>query len=526
MNNPGKFCCGIGLMEVMNQMLIQGGSGPAAPYADIVGVNTTAGGQQVFLTVGDSIAQGSNNATGPGPTPTAGTVKQYNASNGTIIDIGATDVANRVANGGTFMPRCGINYNAATGKIPVFVSNGVASAFFEDNGAINWSAAGALRAQAETNVTTTLGLLGLTKLKGIYVILGINSARGVADMASVVLPACDDFFLWLTTTYPGVPIIVCQIGRHDTAAHNDRIYGTRLRIIQNAITYPDVHIGFAMASMISAGGMASGDLYHPLQVGNNSMGESFARWWGLSSYSKWPRSVMASLYADLTTTRKDAIETFFTAIGSDYFKFENFHWFKVTGAGSVFVDWSFLGYNFDSSANFTENSHVATDGSTDHYSYAFYNSVNIGRANQDDFFTIVKVKTNNTPQGTLAYLFGSNSGTLHVSVGQTTTPNIAYRCNDATASTSPETVFANNTVYGIARNGTTKAFLKNTAVLNSAVVASTGNITIAPLLGGRNGAGTPTNRIAAEFICLASGKYSTINMPNLVNAINALEAAW
>ena len=102
--------------------------------------DTTINGEQFFLVVGDSIAQGSNNSSGPGPTPTAGTVKQYNGS--AIVDIGSADVYNVVSGGGTMMPKMGIDYNAESGKIPMFISCGSQGSNFENetgDGGNNWS---------------------------------------------------------------------------------------------------------------------------------------------------------------------------------------------------------------------------------------------------------------------------------------------------------------------------------------------------------------------------------------------------
>lgn len=84
----------------------------------------SASGKVVIPVFGDSIPAGSNNSTGAGPTPTAGTVQQWNASSSQVTNVGASDVYNVVVGGGTFMPRFGIDFYTATGLIPVFVPCG------------------------------------------------------------------------------------------------------------------------------------------------------------------------------------------------------------------------------------------------------------------------------------------------------------------------------------------------------------------------------------------------------------------
>jgi hypothetical protein len=68
-----------------------------AMSAVTIGRNTTVldtdpDGKQVFLVIGDSKAAGSNNTTGPGPTPTAGTVFQWDKVNNQVIQVTNTDV--------------------------------------------------------------------------------------------------------------------------------------------------------------------------------------------------------------------------------------------------------------------------------------------------------------------------------------------------------------------------------------------------------------------------------------------------
>lgn len=496
--------------------------------------DTNANGEQAILFIGDSIMQGSNNSSGPGPTPTAGTVKQYNHTADAIQDIGSADVYNVVSGGGTMIPQYGIDYNAESGYIPVAISMGSQGANFEaeaGDGGNNWSSTGTLRATAETRVTRTLELLGTTKLKAIFVVLGINSARGSEDLTTVVYPAIDDFFTWLTTTYPGVKIYVSQIGRHETQSHNDRIYGVRYRIRTNALNNTDVEMFFNMASWIMSSGYGADNL-HPNQVGQNNMGASAARVMRAdnANLTKWGRSAVAALYDNPSTTRRALIDTLMSTIvaSGDYAKLELLILFKTTTQNNIWVDFAFLGYLFNNtSVIFTANDSIGSNGTSNHYAIAFVPSVNIGQASQNDFFMGVKCKVNSTAQGTLACLIGGSDGSDVAAVLQNTTPALTYRANDATVSTTTaELKFQDDAFYGPARNAGNKYLLKNATQLATAAVASTGTVSVLPTIGAFNNNGTIQNRINATYEYTLAGKYSDIALSSVLAAIETCTDNW
>lgn len=494
--------------------------------------DTTINGEQFFLVVGDSIAQGSNNSSGPGPTPTAGTVKQYNGS--AIVDIGSADVYNVVSGGGTMMPKMGIDYNAESGKIPMFISCGSQGSNFENetgDGGNNWSSAGTLRGTTEADVSAALALKGLTKLKGICVILGVNSARGTEDLTTVVYPAIDAFFTWLTSTYPGVPIMVSQVGRSEVQSHDARLYGVRNRILSNAFSTSDVHMVFNMASWINTSGYGVDNL-HPNQVGQDNMGASFARWLRAdnSSYSKWGRSVIASLYDNPSTTRRGLINTFIASqvTSGNFALLEHLTVYKTTTQDNCFSDFAFLGYLFNNtSIVFTANDSLSSNGTSNHYAITFIGSVNNARASQNDFIVGVKCKVNSTAQGTVSCLFGGSDGSDVLGTLQNSTPALTYRSSDATINTNTTDLkYANDSMYGVARNGTTKALIKNASVLASVTQASTGTVSVLPTVGAFNNNGTIQNRINATYEYSFAAKYSTFDLSGFITDIEALLDNW
>lgn len=489
-----------------------------SPYPDVIGVNTTAGGKQAFLVVGDSLAQGSNNSSGPGPTPTAGTVQQWNGS--AVIDIGSADVYNIPAGGGTCMPRMGINYNAATSRIPVFIPQGSSGAEFSPNGDNNnWSSTGTLRGTAQTQVTNCLADLGLTQLKGIIVILGINDARAATTLATVQTDI-DSFFTWLTSTYPGVPIQVAQIGRTESVTGNARIHTVRQRIRANAISNTDVHMSFNVGSWISSGGYGA-DLLHPNQTGMNNMGASFARWWANLSYTKWARSIIAQMYSDITTARKTAVQDWVTLMGTDLFDLGFFHWLKMSDANDLGCDWAFMELLHLNTGDVTLNQYLATNGTDDSFESTFNNSTSTLVASQNDVFAMALIATDGAT-GTRTLFGGSNTHFFRLTQG-----NIQYVVNDQTTRTVSPIIgeFADNEAHGIFRNGTTKGYLLGSAEHDTIVTASTGAVNRNLRFGAFNN-GALSQFIECQYICGAGGSYANINYPNFITATKALAAAW
>lgn len=483
--------------------------------------NTTPDGKQAFLVMGDSIANGSNNTNGPGPTPTSGTVYQWNGT--AVIEIGATDVYNVPAGNGSFMPKCGIDYNAATGNKPVYIPRGSSGAEFYpylDNN--NWYSTGTLRASTQTQVSNCLADMGLTKLKGAYLILGINDFRSTNVIADI-RTGIDSFFLWFTTTYPGVPLYIAQVGFDGSSIHTTKQYQIAERIVANCQTYPDAKMAFNIRSLIGAGGRGADNL-HPNQIGQNFIGASFARAAFLegAGFNKWTQSILASWYSDITPARQALLNTCIASIGADLFKLENLHWLKVSNANDIFCDLAFLGLATNSNAVVTLNDNVNTaTASTQSFITGYNPSVNILRASQNDVFYIAKIKTNSSAGS--AALFGVSTPLFRLSQSA---GGLFCSVNSSTALTyEAEATFQSNNSYGIARNGASQIILKNGASVDSDAVASTG---LANRLM-RNGAidqGTVSSYITCQYEYTIAGKYSDINLSNVLSALNTMASSW
>jgi hypothetical protein len=493
---------------------------PSDP-SDVVGVNTTADGRQAVLVIGDSIGNGSNNTNGPGPTPVSGTVYQWNGTD--VIEVGADDVYNIPVGGGSMMPQMGIDRFNDSGYKSVFIpmaSSGAEMCFPSlDNN--NYAASGTRRAITEGQVTDCLAALGLTELRAICVVGFINDARS-ANTLSDILTGMTSFFDWITTTYPGVPVLFSQIGKDGSNINTQRIYTIAKGVIDNCALYENCHMAFNNRAWIGSGGYGADNL-HPNQTGQNQLGASFARWLKNYSYSKWARSIISAMFGDITEARKTAIQTAITSIGDDYFKLESLHFLKMSNAFDWFNDWTFLGYLTNASAVVTLDQYVTT-ASTQTFISSFNPAIQILRASQTDTFTIAKIKT---VYGALAgTLFGiSNSGFYRCTQGGAGT-SLQYVVNDGTSGIYNVTDrFANDTCYGSARNGGTKYLLEDGNVLHSTAQAVTG-LPNRNMRFGAIDAGTVSSYLNVDMEYVASGRYSDVNVPNLVSALDTLAASW
>lgn len=512
-------------------------SGSASAASSSVGPvyssQVSSAGLVVILKHGDSRERGANNTTGPGPTPTAGTVKQWNDS--AIINIGATDTWNCPSGEGTPDPAFGIKFNALLGYIPVIVpaaSSGSTIVYRAEAVPTTntWDQSGGnLYDSAKTRNTAAMAAASVEEPFSIQESLGINDMRRDGTTLSPVLDVptilskTQEYLNRLHTDYPNTPILWAQEGRYESSVVSNRLYPFRKALIDEATTRDYLHIVGVNTSLIGSGGYGT-DRLHRNQTGNNDIGNMRARWHAASGYSKWARMIIANHFDDLTTARKALIETFVNTQISlgNWFKLEYLGVFKTSNGNNIYLDWSLMTYITSTSTTFNVNSGVSTNGSTAALTMGFIGNINTGRVTQDDVMMMVKLKTRTTASGTAAYLFGCiDSGASFLLAQGSGTTGLIYRCNDNTATTyTGETAFASNNWYGVSRSGVTKYLLKNSSVLNSASVASTGLPGQFITIGALNNVGTITGRIAAEYESAWISRYSDFNTDGMLNGVS------
>ncbi len=233
--------------------------------------NTNEAGQQLFVIIGNSIARGTSE--GVGPTPTAGTVYEWNGS--AVVEVEDEDLIN--ANTGSPWPHMGMDYYTSKTLKPVFSASGSGGADFANPGDNNyWSTGGTLYPAMKTKVNNALTELGVTRPRGIIMILGINDARAATDLGDVE-DAITDVFDKLESDWPDTRIYVVNIGREAAGYSTTRINAIRGYLTNEVNARANVFFAFDLRTYaVDIPAYYSGDNLHLTQAGNDALGEAIA----------------------------------------------------------------------------------------------------------------------------------------------------------------------------------------------------------------------------------------------------------
>lgn len=482
---------------------------------------TDSQGRQAFMVVGDSNAYGAAN-TNNGPVPGDGIMFDSTGSVLTPVDA-AFVAATSVGTNRSAWLQFAIDYNADTGKKIVIVNNGLSgSAFFSGTAGLSWYTNGSLYAAAVTKTNDTLALMGISKLKAIFVVLGINDGTLNYTYVSSLIDR-------LQADYPDTPILMAQIGTDSVR----NIRTSDRNIIRNGpINYTDVHFAATLAPLLGAG-LYQASSPHPLMAGYNAFGSMYARWFKNSAYSKWARSIISCHFDDISSARKSLIETCVSALGANLFDLDLLGYYKTSTVNNVFVDWTFLqDPQNPGAATFASNDSLSTDGAATYFTIGIRPQLCLVKSTLSDFFVGVKVKTNSTPQGTAAALFGGQfSTTTKTAIAQSTTPDLNFASNNLTGINNTTDLKINdNTLYATGRNGTPTYAYKNGVQIGTASQGGTGTSSNV-VVGGLNTAntypnGTLATPINASYEYAVWGKFSTVNQLTVYNAMEALVSGW
>jgi hypothetical protein len=483
---------------------------------------TTADGKQLFGIIGDST--GGTSDTGPGPTPTSGTVFEWTGSvENEITNADLSTAADNTgstagANAGSPWPQMGITYYNGYSRKSVFIDCHVGGSEFTPNGDnSNWSSTGTLRGTAETKIDSAITEYGVTP-KAIFVELGSNDIRHNVAIATV-LSDIDAFFTWITTKYPNTDIVCLQPGQTDqvngsaNTQGSERAHQIRARIKQNALNNSRVHL------YGNAGTVENYDNLHFTQSGNNHVGRMAANWLLNDSYSKWARSIIASQYTEPTSAQKTLIENWVSAInyttGLDTF----LPFRKMSTEKDAFNDWGFETFA-SKVATLTLGENGFTGSGAGYLRSKFFGSAAL-HATTDDFYCGSEV-ISQTGNGAL---FGARnaSTTAEMSV-QFTTSNRSYRANDVTA-TSVTGDFTDGNSYYVARDAGNKILYSNTTAENTTAQASTAAMTKEFFIFARN------NNDTADVFMTGTGGFwvygkKTVLQPVFHSATQTLLNNW
>lgn len=492
--------------------------------AIVTSPDTTPDGKQVELIIGDSTAGDTSSALTLGPTTPSDSCYLWNGSG--ITELTTDDINNAGPTYGTLWKKYALDWNASSGRKPVFVNEASAGSEASPNGDNNnWSTSGDLYATAISNCDAALAFLNLTLPAVIHISLCINDVRGAVSLSTIntdLISLIDR----LQAKYPGVPILLENIGRDETNLYSARIAAVRKYIKNIALTYADVHIVDGNTSL-PANSLMAADNLHPSQAGNNERGAKRARWRINSSYSKWARSIIASHYDDLSTTIKDGWESFMTAAQSEYLDLDQLLILRNTDKKNTLVDFGYLAAPQDQGFTFNANTSISFNGSSTYYAPSLVPTGLWNKASQDDFVRMVKVVTATTAAGSSASLSSAYDGTIRIRMVQTSSSLISIISNAATATTNgTDTKYQANTWHGQGRDGGNQYLIKGSTDLATGAVASTGLCDRAPVLGAEDANGSITLYWNGSVACAYTGKRTTIDLSVLNSALDTLLALY
>lgn len=501
--------------------------------------DTTADGKQAHLILGDSIAAGLTGHTAS-TLPTAGTAFEYDRNTNTIINFGdGAGIAGFSWNSKSPWSKFSIDNNAKTGKFPVIINRASSGSTISPSNINNdWQTTGTNYNLAIAAADDCLSKLGLTKLKSIRIILGINDVQNQDGTGAFSVAQIGGYLDTLITNLiahfgSDVPIIFTQIGRTNTITVSSRLTGVRNLIKSRCNTNSNCYIGSNLAAF-TVGGFWESDNIHPNVTGNDHAGAMHARWDDNSSYSKWPRAIISCHFEDISTTYKDKIATWFSTYATEYITAIDC-WYNTKAKGAskanAAFDWAFvMAPEADGGFTYSADSHIATAGATNSLFNLGYNPflTSLLVANNDYGFEI-KIKLVNTSSGVTAAAFGGlQPSTTKLSIlRQLNTLGINWAVLSATSFTyAGENNLSPGSWMGHRDTGGTISLRKNGTVIAG---PTTDTVAVPPsvnhYLGAYNNNGTATDPINAQFERVIIFKSSVIsNKSQFVTDLDTLQA--
>lgn len=492
------------------------------------GPDTTPDGKQVVGIVGDSNADGRGTTI---PTVASDTLWLWNGSS--IDEITTQSVAN--AGGGIYgsiWQQYATARKSALSKKTVLVNGGSGGAEFYPNGDNNnWYTSGTLYAAWVTEAKQCLASLELTRMKYIFVNLGLNDIRGVLAGSGVTIAnittAIQSLVSRLQSDFPNTPIRFIQVGRDETTGNGQIFYQTRKAIRDVCETNANCHITADASAYIGVTNAynADPDDLHYSQAMNDDIGDQLERWEAnaAAGYSKWANSIISCHYDSITTTLKNKIQAFVNTLGADYFKMPFFLLLESSDINNFNLNWTFLGFAVNQNATRgAVSGRLTTNGTTSQtFSPGYFNSyMDVGGTGQNDFRCGVWLGTRTTADGTAAVLFGrTDAGGDIIRVGQASgAGTVTFAANSSANTNGTDTDLVNDTFYSVGRNGTAKELYKGSTLDASATEATSGACEQNINIGLNNNNGTLSLPLNADYRLFFASPYSNFDFSNFVNA--------
>lgn len=462
--------------------------------------NTNFSGQQVWGIIGDSIGRGRNDEDGDiGPHSIyASTVYQFRPGTG-IVDLQDLDLQG--ANDGSQWKKWAMDYYKYTQYKPVIAAGAVGSASFYPRsgfGTNNWSASGVNRGDFETLVTSALSATGTTRLRGAFLVLGINDAIGSESLASIETEV-DNLFAWFFSTYPNVPLYVWNIG-YDAGVATSRVTSIR-GYIQNAVNdYPnEAFMVLELEDYLDYHGV---DGIHLTQFGNDLTGAQTTQTMRQQflmanrplpySFSAGAQAVINAFPTALTEDEKKIVsDTYEYHAGfSIWTTYDRFCIMTFNDASNSLHDWVGSNEFTGNSINHSVLGNETTGVSTSYINTNFDPAADGSAWTTNSCHAVLIVVKNLHPASTVGIYLGAIGTTANqrVQLSNNASTGLTYRINDGNSPGSFGTgTFANGGYYKAIRlSGSSSGMYENiTSILGSSGTA-VANTTVDIYVGVRN----------------------------------------
>lgn len=478
---------------------------------------------------GDSNAAG--RALDPGPTTVAGTCYEWDDSAGELVMLTTNDISttdNGVDTFGSFAKQFAIDHHNRTGDVVVFVAGGVPSSTFAvTSGTNNWEASptGVNYDNLIDKMDNCLAFFNRSQPDLMMWALGVNDVTNSATVGNINT-AMDSLMDRIEAKYPTTLNLWLQIGRNTTEFDSQKFYDCRANLIANIEAHPNQAMcGNALAFTFTTG--YESDLIHYNNESMNWYGASCDRYLALSSVAnKWARGAIASYYTVVSVPIRNAIDDLVTTMYDNgyYFTSEGLLIYVADHVYSGQIDLCFMSAMEPITTTFNAGSAQSLNGTTSYLALSFQPAL-FTRAGLSDVIHMSKVLENRSGPTSSVFLL-SGIVTNFISISQSGSSAIIYRCNDATvSSTASIGEFGDDKFYSVARNGGTKYLFEDTTELANAAVAATAEPVVHMMDGARTGL-PPTNFINADLQVRYCGKYTTIDLAELQSKIQAVIDAY
>ncbi|HEY4651679.1 MAG TPA: sialate O-acetylesterase [Pontibacter sp.] len=236
--------------------------------------------------IGDSIAKGTNERSGlKGPNP-QGALLEWFANE--LYTITSTDT--KTANHGSWHPSHAIEYKKRTGRNTILIERASGGAeWYPHNDTNNWYVTGNLYTPFINDVKQALSRFGVTHVRTVYIILGVNDARGTQSITNIKI-GMDSLLERLNHDLNIPDIRIINIGQAENGTTN-RVMDVR-KLIDNsdeayvfsderqhglglAQRYKNVMVADDLARYKGLG-LYHTDNLHLTQAGNNFLGNYLA----------------------------------------------------------------------------------------------------------------------------------------------------------------------------------------------------------------------------------------------------------